>query len=318
MKFMKQKVNRRDFLKTTAVSLTVVAAGNPQPGQLPRRVLGKTKEQVPVLAFGGGSRFLSYQEEEGLAVLNNAIDQGINYIDTAIGYGDGRSEERIGRLMRARRGDVFLATKISDRGYEGALRAIEESLKRLQTDRVDLLHVHSLNDDNDLAEVEKGVLRALYRIKEEKMTRFIGMTSHSDARTLKTAIERHDLDCVQMALNPATHTGFATGFERIALPAALAKGVGVLAMKVTGQERLIGSGEGRAGMRDLLNYALTLPVATCVIGMPRPEHLVENLKLAKGFAPLSEADMEQLRSRVAPQAAAFDRFLCTHRDYMPA
>jgi uncharacterized protein len=315
---MKQKVNRRDFLKTTAVSLSVVAAGAPQAGTLPRRVLGKTKEQVSILAFGGGSRFLSYEEEEGLAVLNNAIDQGINYVDTAIGYGDGRSEERIGRLLKTRRRDVFLATKISDRSYDGALRGIEESLKRLQTDQVDLLHVHSLNDLDDLAEVEKGVLRALYRIKEQKMTRFIGMTSHSDANTMKTAIERHDLDCVQMALNPATHTGFATGFEKIALPAAAGKGLGVLAMKVAGQERLVGSGEGKAGMRDLLRYALTLPVATCVIGMPRPEHLAENLQIAKGFAPLGETEMQRIRTQVAPQAAAFDRFLCGHRDDMSA
>lgn len=315
---MKQKVNRRDFLKTTAVSLSVVAAAGPQAGRIPRRVLGKTKEQVSILAFGGGSRFLSYEEEEGLAVLNNAIDQGINYIDTAIGYGNGKSEERIGRLLKSRRQDVFLATKISDRSYDGALRAVEESLKRLQTDRVDLLHVHSLNDDSDLAEVEKGILKALYHIKEQKMTRFIGMTSHSDARTMKTAIERHDLDCVQMALNPATHTGFATGFETIALPAAAAKGLGVLAMKVAGQERLVGSGEGKAGMKDLLNYALTLPVATCVIGMPRPEHVTENLQIARSFAPLSEADMQRIRARVEPQAAAFDRFLCGHRDDMPA
>jgi predicted aldo/keto reductase-like oxidoreductase len=89
-------------------------------------------------------------------------------------------------------------------------------------------------------------------------------------------------------------------------------------MKVAGQERLVGSGEGKAGMRDLLRYALTLPVATCVIGMPRPEHLAENLQIAKGFAPLGETEMQRIRTQVAPQAAAFDRFLCGHRDDMSA
>lgn len=315
---MKTKVSRRDFLKTTTSSLSAIALVSPQKQPLiPRRKLGKTGEMVSILAFGGGSRFLMYEdEEEALKMLNDAIDQGINYLDTAISYGKGKSEERYGKVMKDRRKEVFLATKVGDRTYDGALKAVEESLKRLQTDRVDLLHIHSLNNMEDLANIESpnGVLKALYRIRDEKMARFIGMTCHSEAAALKAAIERHDLDCVQMALNAATHTGYATGFEQIALPAALQKNLGTLAMKITGQDRLVGREEGRANMNDLLRYSLSLPVATCVVGMPKPEFLKENVETARNFVPLAEQEKVRIRSQVEPSVAAFNRFLMGHCD----
>jgi len=311
---MKPNLNRRDFLKTTAVSVSLANMPLQAAGSIPRRTLGKTKAQVSILAFGGGSRFLQYDEESGLRALNEAIDSGINYLDTAIAYGNGQSEERYGKVLRTRRKKVFLATKVQDRTYDGALKAVEASLKRLQTDHVDLLHVHSLNDLDDLAAIEKGVLKALFRLRDEKATRFVGMTCHSQAQALKTAIERHDLDCVQMALNPATNTGYATGFERIALPAANAKNLGVLAMKVMGQEKLVGSGPGQTSGSQLLRYALNLPVATCVVGMPKIEMLRENIQVARDFRPLPETERDRIRSSVAASAAAFDHFMLCHKD----
>ena len=311
---MKAHLNRRDFLKTTAVTVSLSSLPLQAAGSLPRRTLGKTKEQVSILAFGGGSRFLRYDEDAGLEALNEAIDSGINYLDTAISYGDGESERRYGKVLKTRRKEVFLATKVSDRTYDGALRAVEASLKRLQTGHVDLLHIHSLENLEDLAAIEKGVLRALYRLRDEKSTRFIGMTCHAEAEALKTAIERHDLDCVQMALNPATNSGFATGFERTALPAAQAKNLGILAMKVMGQERLVGQGPGRTDAARLLRYALNLPVAACVVGMPKIEMLRENIQVARDFKPLPANEVDQIRSSVAASAAAFDRFMLHHHD----
>ena len=314
---MRDRLNRRDFLVTAAAgSLAVRSLAAAQPG-LPRRVLGQTGGEVSILGFGGGSRFLMYDtEEKALETLNWAIDQGLNYLDTAMTYGDGLSETRYGKILKQRRSEVWLTTKVSTRSYDEALRAMDASLTRLQTDHVDLLHIHSLTDLQDLAAIERhdGVLRALYRIREQKMARFIGMTSHTDARTLKLAIERHDLNCVMMALNAATNTGFSTGFERIALPAAQEKKLGILAMKIAGQEQLVGEGPGRTRMRDLLSYTLSLPVAACIVGMPKPEFVRENIEIARAFQPLSDAEKDRIRKAVEPSVVAFDRFLRHHSD----
>jgi uncharacterized protein len=313
---MPEKLSRRDFMVAGAVAAGITVRVGARPG-IPRRVLGRTGAEVSILGFGGGSRFLMYEDETAaLDILNEAVDAGVNYLDTAMTYGNGESERRIGLILKERRREVWITTKVSERGYDAALRAADASLKRLQTDRVDLLHIHSLEDGADLAAIEspEGVLRALYRLREEGMARFIGMTSHSHAETMRTAIERHDLDCVMMALNAATRSGFATGFEAIALPAARRKGLGILAMKIAGQEQLVGSGDGRTSMKDLLDYSLGLPVASCIVGMPRPEFLRENLALARDYRPVTEADRERIRQRVEPSAAALDRFLRGHSD----
>ena len=313
---MTHKVNRRHFLQTTAVTAGLAGLPLHADGAIPRRVLGKTGEKVSILAFGGGSRFLMYEDEAvALRVLNEAIDSGISYLDTAQQYGNGKSEERYGKVLKTRRKEVFLATKIGgDRGYDYALRTIEESLKRLQTDRVDLVHIHSLEDMEDLAKIEAGILKAVYRMREEKMARFVGMTCHAQAAALKAAIERHDLDCVQMALNAATTSGYATSFEKVALPAAKAKNLGVIAMKITGQEKLVGTGVGRATVSDLLRYSMSLPVTTCVVGMPKIEHLRENIAIAKGFKPLDETEKERIRGAVEPARASLDSFFLHHHD----
>ena len=184
-------------------------------------------------------------EDSATAILNRAIDLGITYLDTAYAYGDGESETRVGRVMATRRKDVWLATKIPDRTRDEFLRRLEASLKRLQTDHVDLVHIHSLGQADDLAKIEApdGALKGLMEAREQKMARFAGMTSHTNGEVMATAIKRHDLDCVQMALN-ASRNG---RFEELALPAANAKNLGVIAMKVTGQEFLGGrrSGQGR-------------------------------------------------------------------------
>ena len=283
------------------------------PNALPTRTLGRTGAKVSILAFGCGSRFLMYEDEtEALGVLNHAIDQGITYLDTAYAYGDGRSETRVGKVMAMRRKDVWLATKIPDRTRDEFMRRLEGSLKRLQTDHVDLLHIHSLGRAEDLAKIEApdGALKGLLEARDQKMARAIGMTSHTSGEVMAQAIQKHDLDCVQMALN-ASQNG---RFEELALPAARAKRLGVIAMKVTGQEYLLKSAEGKGDIDSLLRYSMSLPVTTAVVGMPRKEMLNHNTEFARRFTTFPESDMERLRKTLQPSREGLEKNLSGHHD----
>lgn len=290
---------------------------------MPSRRLGRTGISVPILGFGSGSRFLMYKDDEQAhAALNRAIDLGIAYIDTAHSYGDGKSEERVGRVMATRRKEVVLATKIAARTADQARRQIELSLKRLNTDRLEVLHIHALKSLEDLAAIEAkgGVLEALYEAREQKVARAIGITCHGDPVALKTALERHDFDCTQMALNAAqvsmtdamkTVPAGPASFERLALPVARRKGMGVIAMKVFGQEHLVGS----APPEKLLAYALSLPVSLCSVGMPQPEYVERNAAFAYAFKPMSRRERSRLVASIETgRKLAMAGFLSDHED----
>lgn len=312
------RLTRREFLEQTTASVAVVpvllgTAGAAE--KIPQRDFGRNGVKVPILAFGCGSRFLAYKDEdEALRILNDAIDSGITYLDTAAAYGKGESEVRVGKVMKTRRKDVFLATKIPEtaRTRDGALREFEQSLKRLQTDRVDVLHLHSLKEAEDLKEIEArdGALKALYELRDQKAARLIGMTSHTNGAVMATAITRHDLNAVQMAMNPSR----ALQFEELALPAATRKRLGIICMKVAAQDKLLGEGAGRAAMAWLIRYAWSLPVSTAVVGMPKPEFIRENLAAARAFTPLTPQEIEQLRRQVAPSQARIETFFANHLD----
>jgi predicted aldo/keto reductase-like oxidoreductase len=318
---MTKDISRREFLgnvglgaaaSTSLLLLKDVVHAQPPTAALPSRTLGRTGAKVSILAFGCGSRFLMYKDEESSGILNRAIDLGITYLDTAYAYGDGESETRVGRVMATRRKDVWLATKIPDRTRDEFLRRLEASLKRLQTDHVDLVHIHSLGQADDLAKIEgpDGALKGLMEAREQKMARFAGMTSHTNGEVMATAIKRHDLDCVQMALN-ASRNG---RFEELALPAANTKNLGVIAMKVTGQEFLVGEGSGKAEMTSLLRYSMSLPVTTAVVGMPRPEMLAHNVETARNFSPLNDQEKEHLRQQLNPAREGLEKRLVGHLD----
>jgi predicted aldo/keto reductase-like oxidoreductase len=291
---------------------------------MPTRILGKTGVRVSILAFGSGSRWLMYKEEDkALEAMSKALDLGISYVDTAYGYGNGESERRVGKLMPQRRKTIFLATKLNVRNGDKAMEMFEGSLKRLQTDHVDLVHIHSLTGPEDLAAIEApdGVLKVLYKLRDQKVARHIGITSHTDPAVLKTALERHDFDCTQMALN-AARAGMAKGisalgeshpdsFESLALPVANRKKMGVIAMKIFAQEGL----NGKAPVEKLIRYALSLPVTAAVLGMPKLEYIEENIQVAKAFKPLPAAEMKTLSNQLAGQhKAALDRFFASHVD----
>ncbi len=317
---MGKDFSRRKFFERLGVSTAAGAAlpllesvAKGATNALPHRVLGRTGVSVSILAFGCGSRFLMYEgEDKALAALNRALDLGITYLDTAYAYGNGKSEGRVGKVMARRRKEVFLATKIPDRTRDEFMRRLEGSLKRLQVDRVDLVHIHSLGHAEDLAKLEapEGALKGLLEAREQKLTRFIGMTSHTDGEVMAQAIERHDLDCVQMALN-ASRNG---RFEELSLPAARRKNLGVIAMKVTGQEFLLGNQPDKTDIHSLLRYSLSLPVTTAVVGMPRVECIEQNTEIARNFSPLGKDELERLQQNLAPLRAPLEHKLVGHLD----
>ena len=319
----KNGVTRREFLERSGLVVGAAAAMPVLPSalstdatvttKLPHRTLGRTGASVSILAMGCGSRFLMYPADQATAVLEKAVGMGIDYLDTAQAYGDGESETRLGRFLATRRKDVFLATKVPERSRtrDAALKEVEASLKRLQTDHLDLLHLHSLGDEADLAKISApdGAIKALYELRDQKVTRFIGMTSHTDGAVMAKAIERNDLDCVQMAMNPAR----AARFEELALPAASKKNLGVILMKVTGQEKLLVNDGADAA--SLLRYAWSLPITTAVCGMPRLEHLEANVKTARAFSsPLPPTEVEALRKKLAGRQIVLEDFFAHHHD----
>jgi predicted aldo/keto reductase-like oxidoreductase len=227
-------------------------------------------------------------------------------------------------VMKSRRAEVWLATKLPDRNGDDAMRTLEGSLKRLQTDHLDLIHIHSLTDADDLAKVEApgGVLKRLYQLRDQKVTKAIGITSHTDPLVLKSALEHNDFDCTQMALNAARAgmakpdggfgmTPLTNSFETLALPVANRKKMGVIAMKIFAQEGL----SDKAPAEKLIRYSLSLPVTAVVIGMPKLNFIDENIAIAKRFEPMPPAEMRSLSDQLAADhKARLDLFFNDHID----
>jgi uncharacterized protein len=327
-------VSRRGFLGTAAftgaAAVNATADTTTSAGPLPTRILGRTGAKVTILAFGTGSRFLSYEEDQAIEALTHALDLGIGYVDTAYSYGNGKSEGRVGKVMATRRKQVFLATKVQERNGDKALAIIEGSLKRLQTDQLDLIHIHQLMGEDDLANIEAkdGVLNTLLKLRDQKVTKAIGITCHHDPHVLKTALERHDFDCTQMALNaalvgmkPGGKAGMVinpemkSSFQSIALPVALRKNMGVLAMKVFAADGL----QGQAKSEKLLYYSLSLPVAAAVVGMPTLHHIEENTRMARAFQALPSDEMRGMEESLASRnKLALDLYFQHHSDHYPA
>jgi aryl-alcohol dehydrogenase-like predicted oxidoreductase len=319
-------LSRRQFIQAAAAAGVATSLGAGAISKLPSRTLGKTGIEVSILGFGSGSRFLMYKDDDkALEALSRALDLGITYIDTAHSYGDGKSEERIGRIMPERRKQITLATKLSARKADDARRQIELSLKRLKTDHLDVMHIHALSGPEDLAAIEKpdGVLKALYEARDQKIARAIGITCHAAPAVLKTALERHDFDCTQMALNAAMArmadaqggmkaTPMSEGsFEELALPVAVRKGMGIIAMKVFAQDQIVGV----ASIEKLLAYSLSLPVSLASVGMPKPEFIERNIELARAFKPMSDTDRRRLADSIAAERkVSLVEFFRLHED----
>jgi uncharacterized protein len=331
---MKSKWSRREFLKTTTAAVVLGAAEKAMgaAASLPKRRLGKTGEMVSCIGFGAGSRYCSIPDEDAAqALLERSFALGINYFDTSASYTrrgvERLSEKRLGESSKNRRKELFLATKFDPRDRDGALRSVETSLKLLQTDYIDLIQIHSLSNLSDLDRMggSNGAFAALRQLKDQKLARFIGITGHNDGAAMAEALRRYDFDTVLMALNAAQSANPIAqrkmepipAFEQSALPVALQKNLGILSMKVMGQGMIVGSGTGRASPAELLQFNLSQPVASVVIGCEQIARLEENVQAAFNFTPISETGKQKLQEKVAPSRSAWQNFLRDHDDSVP-
>jgi predicted aldo/keto reductase-like oxidoreductase len=301
---MKKKITRREFVQTTAAASAAVAmaplAGcnsSPfDPKGLPTSILGDTGVKVPRLGFGCGSRWMSVESnDEAIEILEYAFNNGLYYWDTAANYGNDQisSEERVGMALKDKRDKVFLVSKVGEREADEAKVTIERSLKRLQTDHIDLLHVHSVASVEDAEQLgEKGkVLEVLHSYRDQGIIKHIGFTGHTSAAGMKRVAELYDFEVMMIALNHQVATG-EEKFEELPVPFAANKGMGVVAMKVIRPRETV---EGLAGS-DLVKYALTLDHFTLAnIGYDNMKVLKENLAILKEFKPFDKQKMDDLR-----------------------
>jgi aryl-alcohol dehydrogenase-like predicted oxidoreductase len=308
---MKQKITRRKFVQTTAAATATVAiapaiscSGSVSPYDskgLPTAQLGKTGVKVPLMGFGCGSRWMSVEnDDKALEMLEYALDQGLYYWDTAASYGNDRlsSEERIGKILKYHREKVFLVSKTGDRDAEEAKKSVERSLKRLQTDHLDLLHVHSIESVEDAEQLgEKGkVLEVLQQYRDEGIIKHIGFTGHTTAEGMKRAAEMYDFEVMMMALNHQSTDG-SQQFEELPAPFAMKKGMGVVAMKVIRPRETI---QGLAA-EDLVQYALSLQDFHMInVGIDDMELLKANLEILRNFEPLEDQKMDEIRMALQP------------------
>jgi len=312
----KKGFTRRSFVKGSAAAVTaslVVRQGLASPGgsqagateEVPHRPLGKTGALVSCLGVGGYHLGSIKEEKESLELVARALDAGVNFFDNCWEYHDGVSEERMDAALKGKRDKAFVMTKVCThgRGKDVAMRQLEESLRRLQTDHLDLWQIHEVvyYNDPDLIFAANGAAEALLAAKKQGKVRFIGFTGHKNpAIHLKMLAHDFPFDTVQMPLNALDAT--FRSFEQQVLPEATKRGVAVLGMKTLG-----GSGEivvnGAVTPEEGLRYAMSLPVATTISGMDSLAVLEQNLKVALGFQPLGKEKMASLREQVRTLAA---------------
>lgn len=328
---------RRDFLRLgaaataggAAASLGLApghAAGREMPplpsnpatsAAMPRRNLGRTGYATGIFSLGGQAAVEQPDNEEAaVEIVERAIDIGVNYIDTAARYGgdDRWSQRYIGKVMKQRRRQVFLATKTHDRTRDGSMKLLEDSLRLLQTDHLDLWQIHNLTEMEQVEAIFQpdGAVKALAEAREQGIVRHVGVTGHANPEVLMEVIRRFPFDTLLLALNAADRHYLS--FIDDLLPLAVEKEMGIIGMKIPSRGRLLASwtppvGEGRRetdrgpgtlDMREAMRYVLSLPVSTVIVGCDNVDQLEENVAIARSFNPLSEGQMAALEERAEP------------------
>jgi len=312
-------MTRREFLKWTGKALAafslVKATGRlgwaappaGSPGALPTRPLGKTGHAVTLLSLGGeGILRTTGRMREAVPVIRRALELGINYFDTAPAYQ--QSQDYLGEGLQGSRHEIFLASKTHDRTRDGALRLLDDSLRRLRTDHLDLWQLHDLRDMEELDRIfsKDGAIRAMEEAKAEGKIRFMGITGHTAPDVLLEAIRRHPFDTVLVSINAADRARLS--FIEEFLPAAATAGMGVIAMKVMARGLLLDD-PVRLAPEEAIGYALSQPgVSTALIGCSTPAEVEQNVTAAARFQPLSSRQLAELEGRVHPLAARFTYF----------
>jgi uncharacterized protein len=346
--------NRRAFLKVSGMmtaaalgsaALPEVASSRPARAfgalpanaatsdAMPTRNLGKTGYKVGIFSLGGQAALEKANNEAvAVPVIERALDLGVNYVDTSSIYGGPErwSEQYVGKVMKHRRGDAFLATKTKERTREGSMRMIETSLKLLQTDHIDLWQLHDIGTMTDINEIfaKGGAMEALLEMREQKIVRYLGITGHYRPDALMEAIHRHPFDTILMAVNAADPHHYS--FSEQLLPLAVERQMGIIGMKVPARGRILSSWTpppieqqkhmwegmvlaptaGTLDMRQAMYYSLSLPVSTVIIGCDSIAQLEQNVQLAREFTPLNQQQMAVLTEKAQPVAkqSLFFRF----------
>jgi aryl-alcohol dehydrogenase-like predicted oxidoreductase len=285
---------------------------------MPTRSLGKTGYKVGVLSLGGQATLeIKGREEESEKIINRAIDLGINYIDTAASYGQGISQLNIGRVMKSRRKEVWLSTKTHDRTYDGSMRLLEESLTNLQTDHLDTWQLHNVQRQDQVDQIfaADGAIKAMEKAKAEGVVRHVGITGHFEPLVLLEAIKQYPFDSILMAVNAADIHYLS--FKNYLLPEAQKQGIAIIGMKIATRGRMLSCWTpppleeqtdarlrtpipGTISIKEALTYNMSLPVSTSIIGVDSVEQIEENVKIASGFSPLSQEQMEEIEFKTLP------------------
>ena len=314
------KFSRRDFMKVTGAGTAGFVlggkaqdaaaselAGPTAPPPMPERPLGKTGHNVRLFSLGGQATIEKEGTlDESVAIINRAIDMGVNYLDTAASYGRGISQKYFGEVMATRRDEVFLATKTHNRTRDGSLQLLEQSLESLQTDHLDLWQLHNISRMEQLDQIfaDDGAIHALLEAREQGIVKNLGITGHADPDVLMEGLNRFDFDTILMALNPADK--YHRPFMDKLLPLANEKGMGVIAMKIPARSRIFKEG-GLTSMREALNWTFSQPISTVIVGCDDVAQLEENVSVAAEFKPLNSAQMAAIEEKVSgyPLEASF-------------
>jgi aryl-alcohol dehydrogenase-like predicted oxidoreductase len=341
--------NRRTFLKASgaltaaaigSAAFPKAASGMPETpshpattNAMPTRNLGKTGHKVGIFSLGGQAAIEKANNEAvAVPIIERALDLGVNYIDTSSIYGGPErwSEQYVGKVMKDRRNDAFLATKTKERTREGSMRMLETSLKLLQTDHIDLWQLHDIGTMTDINEIfaKGGAMEALLQAHDQKIVRYLGITGHYRPESLIEAIHRYPFDAILMAVNAADPHHFS--FSEQLLPLAVEKQMGIIGMKIPARGRILSSWTpqpveqqqhmwegmviartpGTLDMRQAMYYSLSLPISTVIVGCDSIAQLEQNVQLARDFTPFSQQQLAALTQTAEPVAkqSLFFRF----------
>jgi aryl-alcohol dehydrogenase-like predicted oxidoreductase len=315
-------MDRRRFLQTAAVGTLLSSlqknGAQAATASVPTRTLGRSGEKVSLVGLGGYHIGMQHDEQESIGIIRTALDSGINFLDNCWDYNDGQSEVRMGKALRdGYRKKAFLMTKIDGQTKKAATEQLDESLRRLQTDHIDLLQFHEVIRDTDPARVfaEGGGMEAVMEARKQGKVRFIGFTGHKSPdihlKMLETAFAHgFTFDAVQMPLN--VMDAHFDSFEKKVLPVLVKHQIGVLGMKPMGDGIILRS--KTATPVECLHYSMNLPTSVVITGCDSLKILQQAIDAAQSFQPLPAPAVATLLAKTAPAAGKgeFERYKTSH------
>ena len=300
-------MDRRDFLKSAAVTTIMTSLGSNlsygAADSFPHRVLGHTGEKVSLIGLGGYHLGMQSDEQESIRIIRTALDNGVTFLDNCWDYNGGVSEIRMGKALHdGYRQTAFLMTKVDGQTKKAAEQQLEESLRRLQTDHIDLLQFHEVIRETDPARIfgEGGSMEAALAARKEGKIRYIGFTGHKNPdihlKMLETAFAHQFLfDTVQMPLN--VMDAHYESFEKKVLPVLMKHNIGVLGMKPMGDSIILRS--KTASATECLHYAMNLPTSVVITGCDSLAILQQAIDAARSFHPMGKDEVAQLLAKTA-------------------